>query len=170
MLIIFKLYKMLNLSDIQLFIKKNSKDLILTIDYTDECDIYTYTTNICGKEHNIKILYNDEYLIFHYDNKILTDDNDIQLELFEIFNYKNIEYIDCYIINKRKNTEFEINDLYDDDYDNTKDMLICKRSFIKNDELIKIRIIIEQNDYKMYYNNEIINGFENIILKIDNIL
>lgn len=161
---------MLDLIDIRLFIKKNSKDLNLVIDYTDEFDIYTYNINICGKKHNIKIKYNNESLIFYYADKILTDDNDIQLELFEIFDYKNIEYIDCYIINKRKNNEFEINDIYDDDYDNIKDILICKRNFIKNKQIIKLIIIIDKNDYKMYYNDEIIYGFENIIIKIDNIL
>jgi len=161
---------MLELIDIQLFIKKNCKDLYLTIDYTDEGDIYTYIFNVNGIEHKIKLFDNNEIIKFEYNNKIITDDNDIQLELFEIFNYKNIEYIDCYIINKRKNNEFEINDLYNDDYDNYKDILICNRTFMKNDKIIKIKIIIEQNNYIMYYNNEIINGFDNILLKIDEIL
>lgn len=161
---------MLELYDIQLFIKKNCKDLYLTIDYTDKEDIYTYICNINGIEHKIKLFDNNEILKFEFNNKIITDDNDIQLELFEIFNYKNIEYIDCYIVNKRKNNEFEINDLYNDDYDIFKDILICNRSFMKNDKIIKIKIVIEQNNYIMYYNNEIINGFDNILLKIDEIL
>ena len=58
-----------------------------------------------------------------YNDKIYNNDNDIQLKLFELFNYKNIEYIDCYIKNKLNDNY----DYYDDDYDNIKDKLICNR-------------------------------------------
>jgi hypothetical protein len=49
-------------------------------------------------------------------------------------------------------------------------MLICNRSFRKNDQLIKIKIIYQNEEYTMYYNLEVIHGFDNIMEKIDLIL
>jgi hypothetical protein len=80
---------------------------------------------------------------------------------------QNIEYIDCYILKKRNTIDFEILDLYDDYYDNNDDILICNRSFKRNDKLIKIKITYQYEEYTMYYNLDIIHGFDNIIEKID---
>jgi hypothetical protein len=66
--------------------------------------------------------------------------------------------------------DFEILDLYDDYFDNNEDLLICNRSFRKNDQLIKIKIIYQNEEYTMYYNLEVIHGFDNIMKKIDLIL
>jgi alpha-N-acetylglucosamine transferase len=112
----------------------------------------------------------DDVIKLIYNDNTFTDENEIQLELFELFNYKNIEYIDCYIIKKRNIDNFEILDIYDDYYDNNDDILICNRSFKKNDKLIKIKIIYQNEEYTMYYNLETIHGFDNIIEKIDLIL
>ena len=109
-------------------------------------------------------------ITLNYNDIIITDEIDIQLELFELFNYKNIEYIDCYILKKRNTINFEILDLYDDYYDNNDDILICNRSLQKNDKIIKIKIIYQNEEYSMYYNLETIYGFDNIIEKIDLIL
>lgn len=157
-------------TDIQMFIKNNSKIVSLNIDYTDEGDIYNYIINIQGINHNLKLIEDGDMITLNYNDNNYTDDNDIQLELFELFNYKNIEYIDCYILKKRNTSDFEILDIYDDYYDNNEDMLICNRSFMKNELLIKIKIIYQNEDYTMYYNLEVINGFDNIIEKIDLIL
>ena len=46
---------MMELSELQLFIKKNSKIIKLTIDYTDEGDIHNYIINIEGINHNITL-------------------------------------------------------------------------------------------------------------------
>jgi alpha-N-acetylglucosamine transferase len=158
-------------SDIQLFIKNNSKIVSLNIDYTNEGDIYNYVINIQGINHKLKLIEEGEDVIkLIYNDNTFTDENEIQLELFELFNYKNIEYIDCYIIKKRNIDNFVILDIYDDYYDNNDDILICNRSFKKNDKLIKIKIIYQNEEYTMYYNLETIHGFDNIIEKIDLIL
>ena len=160
----------MELTDIQLFIKNNSKIVSLSIDYTNDGDIYKYVINIQGINHNLKLIENGEIIMLNYNDTIITDEIDMQLELFELFNYKNIEYIDCYILKKRNTIDFEIIDIYDDYYDNNDDILICNRSFRKDDKLIKIKIIYQNEEYTMYYNLEIIHGFDNIIEKIDLIL
>jgi hypothetical protein len=160
----------MELTDIQLFIKNNSKIVSLSIDYTNDDDIYKYVINIQGINHNLKLIENGEIIMLNYNDTIITDEIDMQLELFELFNYKNIEYIDCYILKKRNTIDFEILDIYDDYYDNNDDILICNRSFRKDDKIIKIKIIYQNEEYTMYYNLEIIHGFDNIIEKIDLIL
>jgi hypothetical protein len=158
-------------SDIQLFIKNNCKIVSLNIDYTNDGDIHNYVINIQGINHKLKLIEEgDDVIKLIYNDNTFTDENEIQLELFELFNYKNIEYIDCYIIKKRNINNFEILDIYDDYYDNNDDILICNRSFKKNDKLIKIKIIYQNEEYTMYYNLETIHGFDNIIEKIDLIL
>jgi hypothetical protein len=160
----------MELNDLQVFIKRNSKIISMKIDYTDDGDIYDYKVNIEGITYNFKLINDGDIIKLEYNDKIIDNDNDIQLELFEMFNYRNIEYIDCYIIKKRKESEFEVLDMYDDYYDNTEDKLICNRSFIKGDKQIKIKIIIHDNNYIMYYNMEEICGFDEIIKKLDLIL
>jgi hypothetical protein len=157
----------MELHDIQLFIKNNSKIVSLNVDYKDEYNIYTYVINITGINHKIKLIEDCDMISLDYNDKILKDENEIQLELFELFNYKNIEYIDCYILDKKKRIEFEILDLYDDYYDNNEDMLICNRSYTRNEKIIKLKIVYQNEDYILYYNMEIIYGFDNIIEKID---
>jgi hypothetical protein len=158
--------------ELQNFIKKNSKVNDMNIKYTDECDIYEYNVNIEGNNHIIKIMDDGDLLKLDYNDKILDNDIDIQLELFELFNYKNIEYIDCYILKKQQLNLIEVLDMYDDYYDNNHGILICNRSYVKDGRTIKIKIIVYDNgaDYKMYYNLEEIMGFEEIIKKLDLIL
>jgi hypothetical protein len=159
--------KLMELTEIQLFIKNNSKIVSINIEYTDEGDIYTYIINIQGINYTLKLIEDGDIIKMIYNDITYTDYNDIQLELFELFNYKNIEYIDCYILKKRNINDFEVLDIYDDYYDNNEDMLICNRSFKKDDKIIKIKIIYQNEDYSLYYNMEVIHGFDNIIEKLD---
>lgn len=167
---------MLELSDLQLFIKKNSKIINLNIDYTDEGDIYNYKVNVEGVEHNIKLIDIDfTTLKMEYNNQIFDDDINIQLKLFDIFNYKNVEYLDCYIRNKLYPVDsIDYNDFnydcYNDEYDNIKDKLICHRVINKNDKIIKFKFEYYNNELYMKIDNDIINGFDNIINKINLIL
>jgi hypothetical protein len=140
------------------------------INYTDEGNIYNYKINANGNIYEFKLINDGETIKMDYNDTIIDNDNDIQLEIFEMLNYKNIEYIDCYIIRKRNETKFEILDMYDDYYDNVEKKLICNRSFKKNDKQIKIKIICQNDEYVMYYNMEEIYGFEEIIQKLDLIL
>ena len=153
--------------ELQNFIKTNSKINNMNIKYTDENDIYEYNINIEGVDHIIKIIDDGDKLKLDYNENIIDNDIDIQLELFELFNYKNIEYIDCYILKKQQLQEIQVLDMYEDYYDNNDGILICNRSFMKNERTIKIKIIVYDNgaDYKMYYNLDEISGFEEIIKK-----
>jgi hypothetical protein len=161
----------MELLDLQNFIKKNSKINELKIHYTDDGDIYEYKINIEGIDYIVKIIDDGDILKFEYNGKILDNDIDIQLELFELFNYKNIEYIDCFILKNRNINNFEILDMYDDNYDNIEKKYICNRSIMKNEELKKIKIIIyDETEYIMYYDMEEINGFDEILKKLDLIL
>jgi hypothetical protein len=156
--------------DLRVFIKRNSKIMYSKINYTDEGNIYNYKINANGNIYEFKLINDGETIKIDYNDTIIDNDNDIQLEIFEMLNYKNIEYIDCYIIRKRNETKFEILDMYDDYYDNVEKKLICNRSFKKNDKQIKIKIICQNDEYVMYYNMEEIYGFEEIIQKLDLIL
>ncbi len=162
----------MELYDLQNFIKENSKIISMNIKYTDEYDIYEYNVNIEGANHIIKIMNDGDLLKIDYNDKIIDNDIDIQLELFEVFNYKNIEYIDCYLLKKQQTSGIEVLNMYDDYYDNNDSILICDRSFKKDERIIKIKIIVYDNgaDYKMYYNLEEINGFDEIIKKLELIL
>jgi hypothetical protein len=158
-------------SDLQMFIKKNSKIISMNIEYTDEGDIYNYKINAEGINYDLKFITDNETIKMVFNDKIIDNDNDIQLELFELLNYKNIEYIDCYIIKKRnENNNFEIIEMYDDTYYNNIDKLICNRSFKKDDKKIKIKIIYQYNDFKLYYDTKEISGIDEILKKIDVIL
>jgi hypothetical protein len=96
------------------------------------------------------------------------------LILFELFEYKTIEYIDVYLMKKLEKTKMRIEDIYNDYYDDFNDKLICTRLINSSDEdktIIKLKFIIShKTEIKMYYNTEVICEFDNIIKKIDEIL
>ena len=161
------------MNDIRLFIKKNAVvRLQLAIKYKDDCTEYKYK-------------YGDNLLIFreYEDNITLTYNkttyntfNDIQLILFDLFDYKNIEYIDAYL-QKKVSTKPScyIDDLYNDYYDDYEKKLICTRRLsvttADNTKELKLKFVVNnETDYVLYYNFETINGIDDIIKKIDEIV
>ena len=110
------------MDDIRLFIKKIvPKDSIkLSIKYNDNYNTYKY------KYYDNLLIFNEYFPIdYEEDNKIeliigknkYDNYNDIQLILFELFDYKTIEYIDIYLQKKVIKNNIYIEDIYDDYYD-----------------------------------------------------
>jgi len=163
---------MLEYEEIHQFIKRNSKVNSLNVNYTPDTNEYIYVVNVNGLTHTFKLILDltDNSIMLEHKSKVIRYSNDIQLELFEIFNYKNIEYIDCYIFNKRITSDFDIIDMYDDYYDNDNDELICNRTIIKDEKPIKLKFVCHDNEMTMEYNMQKIIGFEEIIEKLDLIL
>lgn len=158
------------MEDIRLFMKKNASLYKLSIAYRDGYNLYRY------KFDDFTLLFKetDNGVELNYEKKDYTNFNEIQLLLFDLFDYKNIEYIDVFLqlkIEKSK-TPIRIEDIYNDFYDDINKELICVRNLIVNEEkIIKFKIIVyDEHEYKLYYNSETISGFNEILEKIDKLL
>ncbi len=158
------------MEDIRLFMKKNASLYKLSIAYRDGYNLYRY------KFDDFTLLFKetDNGVELNYKKKDYTNFNEIQLLLFDLFDYKNIEYIDVFLqlkIEKSK-TPIRIEDIYNDFYDDINKELICVRNLIVNEEkIIKFKIIVyDEHEYKLYYNSETILGFNEILEKIDKLL
>lgn len=156
------------MNDIRIFIKKNSKqEYKLSIKYEDNETIYKYKYDdylLTFKEDfndNISLIINKKT----YDN--LTD---IHLFLFNLFDYKNFEYIDLYLKQQIEKTPIIIEDYYNDNYDDFNNEFIAIRNLILNKRIFKMKIILKNNEFYLYYNLDIISGFDNIIEKIKEII
>jgi hypothetical protein len=162
---------MVEYEELHQFIKKNSKIVSLNINYKSDYNEYVYVVNVNGLNHTFKLIVNEDSDVhLEYKSNLFTCPNDIQLEIFELFNYKNIEYIDCYILKKKYMNDFEIMSMYEDYYDNDHDLLTCDRTIIKNEKPIKFKFTCHDDELTMEYNLETIVGFEEIIEKLDKIL
>lgn len=152
------------MDNLRYFIKKIATNTYkLSIAYKDDCNKYKY------KFDDFTLLFKEidgEVVSMNYNKQTYTDFNEIQLILFDIFNYKNMEYIDIYLQSKKN---IQIEDIYNDFYDDIKKELICIRSIIKNGEkIIKLKFVVYNHDhYELYYQDDIITDFDNIIRKID---
>ena len=158
------------MEDIRLFMKKNASLYKLSIAYRDGYNLYRY------KFDDFTLLFKETEngVELNYEKKDYTNFNEIQLLLFDLFDYKNIEYIDAFLqlkIEKSK-TPIRIEDIYNDFYDDINKELICVRNLIVNEEkIIKFKIIVyDEHEYKLYYNTETISGFNEILEKIDKLL
>lgn len=158
------------MEDIRLFMKKNAPLYKLSIAYRDGYNLYRY------KFDDFTLLFKEteDGVELNYNKKDYTNFNEIQLLLFDLFDYKNIEYIDVFLqlkIEKSK-TPIRIEDIYNDFYDDISKELICVRNLIINEEkIIKFKIIVyDEHDYKLYYNSETISGFNEILEKISKLL
>jgi len=150
--------------------KKNAPLYKLSIAYRDGYNLYRY------KFDDFTLLFKEteDGVELNYNKKDYTNFNEIQLLLFDLFDYKNIEYIDVFLqlkIEKSK-TPIRIEDIYNDFYDDINKELICVRNLIINEEkIIKFKIIVyDEHDYKLYYNSETISGFNEILEKISKLL
>jgi len=162
---------MVEYEELHQFIKKNSKIVSLNINYKSDYNEYIYVVNINGLNHTFKLIVDEDSNVhLEYKSNLFRCSNDIQLELFELFNYKNIEYIDCYILKKKYMNDFEILSLYEDYYDNDNDLLTCDRTIIKNGKPIKFKFTCHDDELTLEYNLETTVGFEEIIEKLDKIL
>lgn len=158
------------MEDIRLFMKKNAHLYKLSIAYRDGYNLYRY------KFDDFTLLFKETEngVELNYDKKDYTNFNEIQLLLFDLFDYKNIEYIDVFLqlkIEKSK-TPIRIEDIYNDFYDDINKELICVRNLIINEEkIVKFKIIVyDEHEYKLYYNMETISGFNEILEKINKLL
>jgi len=156
------------MNDIRIFIKNNSKEEYKTsIKYEDTENIYKYKFSsylLTFKEdfnENIILIINKKT----YDN--LTD---IHLFLFNLFDYKNFEYIDLYLKQQIEKTPINIEDYYNDNYDDFNNEFIAIRNLILNEKIFKMKIVLKSNDFYLYFNLDIISGFDNILEKIKQII
>lgn len=156
------------MNDIRIFIKNNSKEEYKTsIKYEDTETIYKYKFSsylLTFKEdfnENIILIINKKT----YDN--LTD---IHLFLFNLFDYKNFEYIDLYLKQQIEKTPINIEDYYNDNYDDFNNEFIAIRNLILNEKIFKMKIVLKSNDFYLYFNLDIISGFDNILEKIKQII
>jgi hypothetical protein len=167
------------MDEIRMFIKKVAakESIKLSIKYNNTYTQYKYKyfdIPLVFKEYiNEDCDSDDSRIELVFDGKSYNNYNDIQLVLFELFEYKTIEYIDAYLMKKLEKTKMRIEDIYNDYYDDINDKLICTR-LINSDEnttIIKFKFIIShKTEIKLYYNTEVICDFDNIIKKIDEIL
>lgn len=157
----------LSMEDIRLFIKNNSKETLkMAIKYEDDGTYYKYkftTYNIIFKETDEKI-----YMIIK--DKTYDDPIDIQLFLYNLFDYKNFEYIDIFLQKQISKTPIYIEDLYNDYYDDFNNEFIGVRNLVYKDINYKLKIVLKENDFHLYYNYEVISGFDDILEKIKEII
>jgi len=151
------------MDNLRSFIKKIALNTYkLSIAYKDDYNLFKYVFD------DFTLVFKEidgEVVSLNYNKKTYTDFNEIQLLLFDLFDYKNIEYIDVYLQSKK---EIQIEDIYNDFYDDVNKELICIRNIIKDDKITKIKIIVYNNEeYKLFYNYETIIGIDAIIKKID---
>jgi len=158
------------MEDIRLFMKKNASLYKLSIAYRDNHNLYRYKFD----DFTLMFKETEDGVELNYEKKDYKNFNEIQLILFDLFDYKNIEYIDVYLqlkIEKAK-TPIRIEDIYNDFYDDVNKELICVRNLIINeDKIIKLKIVVyDEHEYTLYYNSETITGFNEILEKINKLL
>lgn len=160
------------MDDLRLFLKKITKNQgKLSIAYRDGYNLYKYKFD--GFELLFKEMEEEVHLTL--DKKTYTNFNEIQLLLFDLFDYKNIEYIDIYLQLKieKSGKRIYIEDIYNDYYDDITNELICIRNIHFNDcdlkeKIIKLKfIVIDDSEYNLFINHETIQGFDEILTKIN---
>ena len=156
------------MNDIRFFIKNNSKEEYkLSIKYEDSETIYKY------KYSSYLLTFKEDFnenIILIINKKTYESLNDIHLFLFNLFDYKNFEYIDLYLKQQIEKTPINIEDYYNDNYDDFNNEFIAIRNLILNKRIFKMKFILKNNEFYLYYNLNIISGFDNILEKIKEII
>ena len=116
---------------------------------------------------SVVILYAFKLIINGNTYESLTD---IHLFLFNLFDYKNFEYIDLYLKQQIEKTPIDIEDFYNDNYDDFNNEFIAIRNLILNKRIFKMKFILKNNEFYLYYNLDVISGFDNILEKIKEII
>ena len=113
------------MDEIRLFLKRVAKDTYnLSIAHKKYYKLYKY------KFDKFILLFKEidgEVVSLVYDDKTYTDFIEIQLLLFNLFDYKNMEYIDVYLQSIK---DIYIEDIYDDYYDSYDRRQLVKRIFV----------------------------------------
>lgn len=160
------------MDDIRLFLKKIARNTYkLSIAYRDGYNLYKYKFS----DYELLFKETEDNLELTFNKNTYSNFNEIQLVLFDLFNYKNIEYIDIFLQLKidKCGIEARIEDIYNDYYDDIKKELTCIRNIYislaeKEIKIIKLKFqVIDENEYKLFYNYETIIGFEDILIKIN---
>lgn len=156
------------MNDIRIFIKNNSKEEYkLSIKYEDNETIYKY------KYSSFQLIFKEDFndnIILDINKKTYENITDIHLFLFNLFDYKNFEYIDLYLKQQIEKTPINIEDFYNDNYDDFNNEFIAIRNLILNKQIFKIKFVLKNNEFYLYYNLNIISGFDNILEKIKEII
>lgn len=156
------------MNDIRTFIKNNSKEVYkLSIKYDDTETIYKY------KYPSYLLTFKEDFnenLILIINGNTYESLTDIHLFLFNLFDYKNFEYIDLYLKQQIEKTSIDIEDFYNDNYDDFNNEFIAIRNLILNKKIFKMKFVLKNNEFYLYYNLNIISGFDNIIEKIKEII
>ena len=112
------------MEEIRVFIKKNARiDYKLSISYNQNYNLFKY------KFDDFILLFKEvdgEIESLTYNKKVYKDFIEIQLLLFNLFDYKNIEYIDVYL---QSIQGIYIENIYDDYYDNNSNE--CELNLLK---------------------------------------
>jgi hypothetical protein len=156
------------MNEIRTFIKNNSKEIYkLSIKYEDNETIYKY------KYPSYLLTFKEDFnenIILIINGNTYESLTDIHLFLFNLFDYKNFEYIDLYLKQQIDKTPIDIEDFYNDNYDDFNNEFIAIRNLILNKKIFKMKFVLKNNEFYLYYNLNIISGFDNIIEKIKEII
>ena len=156
------------MNDIRTFIKNTSKELYkLSIKYDDTETIYKY------KYPSYLLTFKEDFnenVILIINGNTYESLTDIHLFLFNLFDYKNFEYIDLYLKQQIEKTPIDIEDFYNDNYDDFNNEFIAIRNLILNKKIFKMKFVLKNNEFYLYYNLNNISGFDNIIEKIKEII
>jgi hypothetical protein len=156
------------MNEIRTFIKNNSKEIYkLSIKYEDNETIYKY------KYPSYLLTFKEDFnenIILIINGNTYESLTDIHLFLFNLFDYKNFEYIDLYLKQQIDKTPIDIEDFYNDNYDDFNNEFIAIRNLILNKKIFKMKFVLKNNEFYLYYNLNNISGFDNIIEKIKEII